>query len=146
MKFNWGTGIFLFYGIFVLALVAVVIRSTSIEHSLVTDNYYQKDLEYQSHFTKLVNAEGLETDLTIQVDEAAGNVNFQFPADIQQMGGTILFFRPSKESLDFEVTIEPGENNLQTVPLDRLVKGLWKVKVDWTGDGKPYFKEEVLSL
>lgn len=59
MKLSWGTGIAIFYSVFVIVLVFVVVKSTSIDNALVTDDYYKKDLEYQTQIDKQVNSQGL---------------------------------------------------------------------------------------
>jgi hypothetical protein len=45
MKFNWGTGIAIFYIIFVVSLVFQVFKSRQYDHSLVVDNYYEEDIK-----------------------------------------------------------------------------------------------------
>ena len=66
MKINWGTGIAIFFSVFVLSLVYQVYRSTQYDHSLVSDQYYADDLRYQEHYDKLANAQSLEKDLQIR--------------------------------------------------------------------------------
>ena len=50
---NWGTGIAIFYGTFMVIMITFVIKSRSVDHSLVMDNYYEEDINYQSHMDKL---------------------------------------------------------------------------------------------
>lgn len=144
MKFNWGTGIAIFYTLFVLVLVFAVIKSTTVDHSLVMEDYYQKDLEYQSHIDKEVNAQGLETDLQIGYSDTDRLIRFQFPLELGSASGTILFFRPSDKAFDFEVAIQPNETGEQVVPADKMLPGLWKVKVDWSAGGTAYYKEDTI--
>jgi nitrogen fixation protein FixH len=144
MKFNWGTGIAIFYGLFVLVLVIAVIRSTGIDNSLVTDDYYQKDLEYQTQIDKQVNARGLSTDLAIRYSDPDHAVQFSFPKDLGAISGKILFFRPSNAALDFETDIQTDENFELIIPTRELLPGLWKVKVDWSAGGRDFYKEETI--
>lgn len=141
MKISWGTGIAIFYGLFVLVLVFAVFQSTKVDHSLVTDDYYQKDLEYQTQINKEVNAQNLEEDLRIQFSDGDRSVRFEFPKDLGSVSGNILFFRPSNESLDFEVAIQTGESGEQVISMRDRLPGLWKVKVDWRAGEKAYYKE-----
>jgi hypothetical protein len=38
------------------------------------------------------------------------------------------------------------ENGKQLVPVSGLDKGLWKVKISWTANGKDFFSEQVLVV
>ncbi len=146
MKLNWGTGIAIFYSIFVISLVAIVIKSTTIDHSLVSEQYYADDLNYQAQYNKLSNSLGLAQDLQVALNDAQGNVEFRFPEQAGEPAGEIVFFCPSDSKSDFRIAIQPDEHNRQTVPVAGLKPGLWRVKVDWQADGKAFFKEVVITI
>ncbi|MBK7408472.1 MAG: FixH family protein [Saprospirales bacterium] len=144
MKFNWGTGIALFYTLFVLVLVFVVIKSRGVDHSLVMEDYYQKDLEYQSQIDKEVNTQNLLEDLKITFSDPERTIRLQFPEGLGVVHGTALFFRPSNKALDFEVPIQANETGEQLIPTRDMLPGLWKVKVNWNAGGKEYYKEDTI--
>jgi hypothetical protein len=147
MKFNWGTGIAIFYSVFVLAMVAAVIRSTQFDNSLVSDHYYADDLNYQQHYNKLVNSQSLEQDLEIAKNREKGMVELKFPGNLENISGEIHFFCPSGSRLDFKIPVQTDEKNQQLVPLQKLKKdGLWRVKVDWKADNTAYYKEVVITI
>jgi hypothetical protein len=146
MKFNWGTGIALFYSVFVVALVFQVIKSTQYDHSLVSEKYYAKDLAYQEHYDKLVNSQQLEKDLQVIQNESKTAVTLEFPEQLSKINGEIHFFCPSDSRQDFRLPVRPNANNQQVVSTQDLKPGLWRVKVDWKAEGKAYFKEEVIVL
>jgi hypothetical protein len=144
MKLNWGFGIAIFYIIFVLALVFQVWKSTTYDNSLVEKDYYAKDLAYQDHYTKLVNARSLEQDLRIVELPQKQAVGFYFPAQLGPISREIHFFCPSTSQLDFRLPIQTDGAYSQMVPTAKLKRGLWKVKVDWQADGKEFYKEEAI--
>ncbi len=146
MKLNWGTGIAIFYSIFVVVLVAVVIKTTTFDNSLVSDDYYADDLNYQQQYNKLANSRDLAEDLHINLQSAKELVELVFPARLGKAAGEIVFFCPSDSKSDFTVAIQPGEDNRQTVPITGLKPGLWRVKVDWQAGGKAYYKEVVITI
>ena len=74
MKINWGSGIAIFYSLFVITMVYAVVRSTQFDNSLVSDHYYADDLKYQERFDKLSNAQNLKEDLKIQAAESGSQV------------------------------------------------------------------------
>jgi len=65
MKFHWGHGIFLFYVVFVASLVTVVIKSRQFDNSLVTEEYYARDLNYQQEYDRRMNSKSLAEPLSI---------------------------------------------------------------------------------
>ena len=146
MKFNWGTGIAAFFLLFVGTMVFMVFKSAQYDHSLVVDKYYEEDLQYQRHYDKLAHNKQLTTDLKIDLLEKEGLIQFQFPKETQSVSGKILFFRPSDNSKDFQVPIKVNENQQFLFPTKSLASGLWHVKVDWSNNGKDYYKEEKIVI
>ncbi len=143
MKFHWGTGIALFYGTFVAVLLYFVIKSTSQDNSLVSEDYYAEDLKYQEHYEKLRNAASLKRDLEIQKNEGLGQVMFSFPEDLGKVEGEILFFCPSDSHADFKVPIREVK---QVVSSREMKKGYWRIKVDWQAGGTRFFKEAAIVI
>lgn len=146
MKWNWGYGIAAFYLVFVGALVFQVWKSTQYDHSLVSDQYYQDDLNYQEHYEKLVNTRNLRQNLLILEDKEQERVKLQFPKDIGTPSGYVRFFCPSASDQDFSVPVQPDAQGIQWVSTGNLKPGMWRVKVDWTAGGTPFYKEEVVQL
>jgi nitrogen fixation protein FixH len=146
MKINWGWGIAIFYTIFVGVLVYTVWKSTTYDHSLVEKDYYAKDISYQEHYDKLLNASKLPRDLQITELPQKESVRLVFPAEVGQPSGTIKFFNPSASHLDFKKEVRTDEAHQQLISTRDLKKGLWRVKVDWEADGKSFYKEEVIVL
>ncbi|AEE47920.1 FixH family protein [Haliscomenobacter hydrossis] len=146
MKFNWGTGIAVFYSLFVITMVYSVYRSTQFDNSLVSDQYYADDLKYQERFDKLSNAQSLKQDLEIQTAESGSQVELFFPGELGRVHGEIHFFCPSDQGSDFKVNIAPNLNHRQVISTSGLKSGLWRVKVDWSDGKKAYYKEEVIQI
>jgi len=140
-KFNWGHGITIFYICFVAAVVTVLIASFSIDHSLVVDDYYAKDLAYQSQYDKAQNSLSTKS-IKINNDEAKGELTIDF-ANENNVEGSVYFYRPSDKSQDFKVKIEDKETKIST---KSLLPGKWIIKVDWTEDGKPFYAEELVYI
>ena len=146
MKLNWGTGIAIFYSLFVVILVYQVWRTSQFDHSLVSDRYYAEDLKYQEHYDKLSNSRDLPIDLSVQYLVQMEEVKLLFPEGLDAYGGKIHFFCPSDSKQDFFVPIEVGEGIVQHISTKGLKGGLWKVKVDWTASGKAFYKEEIINI
>lgn len=146
MKLNWGHSIAIFYTLFVIIMVGMVFYSRTFDHSLVVDNYYEEDINYQQHIDKLNNSRMLSRNLEIVKDDSNKVLRFSFPDEIRQVGGKVLFYRASDKTKDFIVDIPAAGNQELVVPTEGLLPGLWKIKVDWEGDGKLFYKEQIVVL
>ena len=144
MKLNWGTSIAIFYSLFALTMVGFVIKSKSIDHDLVVDDYYAKDLAYQQQYDKLTNSQALANDL--KIDASKDGIQLLFPAEVGQVSGDIQIYRADDKSKDVSLKIAPNEQNQQLVPTDQLTPGRWTVKVDWQAGSKSFYKEQVVLL
>jgi len=140
IKWNWGTGIALAYTVFVGVLVFAVVKSTTFDHSLVVEDYYAKDIAYQEHYDKLANSLALEKDLEVRLERP--NLILDFPGNLGEIRGEILFFSPSHSHLDFRVPIQTDEQFRQTIPVGEIRPGLWWVKIEWQARGTEYYQEK----
>ncbi|MCB0653431.1 MAG: FixH family protein [Saprospiraceae bacterium] len=146
MKWNWGTGIAVFYTSFALFMVFMVIRSTFYDHSLVVEDYYAKDLAYQEQYDKIKNSQELEEGLVIKNNAAERTVELIFPQGIKDIKGQVQFYRPSDKANDFYVKIDNPENGKMLIPVGNAISGYWIVKVDWQGDGKAFYDEKNIRV
>lgn len=146
MKFNWGTGIALVYGAFVVVFVFLLFKSMTFDNSLVSDHYYADDLNYQQHYDKLANAEQLSEKLVIQNNAPGKQIQLQFPTNLGEVSGDIHLFSPSNSHLDRVIPVKTDSNFLQVIPTAELKPGFWKVKVDWNASGKAYYLEQGMTI
>jgi nitrogen fixation protein FixH len=146
MKLNWGTGIAAFYTLFAGTMIFFVFKSTHYDHSLVRDDYYQGDLEYQQHFDKVTND---QADSPLRIEHKAGETVVRLhlnDASLSDINGDVHFFRPSTAKMDVHLPLEFNAEGIQEIATDELLPGLWRLKVDWTANGQGYYTEVQLVL
>lgn len=146
MKFNWGHGIALFYGLFAFSLLTVVIKTTQYDHSLVTEKYYEKDLQYQEHFEKLANSQQLAQQLKVWKSKETKSLSIQFPDGFEHIEGEVTFYRPVNQNEDFSLPFELTGNNLLEYDTKDMQPGLWTIKIDWQSGDTPYYQEVNISI
>ena len=76
---NWGWKIAILYGSFVTMMVTLVVLSSQQDIPLVTENYYEKDLQYETQMQRIGNSKTLEKDVEVKYDlkqQKATNKNF----------------------------------------------------------------------
>ena len=146
MALNWGKGIALVYTLFALSMLGLAYQSTKHDVGLVKKDYYDDDINYQTHYVKMQNARQLTTDLSIALDSTGSEIVLHFPKDLPKPTGKILLFRPSQTGVDATLDIETDAQYSMAVPTKSLQSGLWKIKVDWQANGKDYYKEQPLVI
>jgi hypothetical protein len=140
---DWGKGILITIICFValiMTLVVISVRMDGIE--LVTENYYQAEINYQDRIDQESSA--LRLDRTVityhSIDK---NLVLDLPSGTN---GKLQLFRPSDATLDREIAVTALDSNLTSVSLKDLKSGYWKVQLSWIEAGKNYYEEKKITL
>ena len=145
MKFHWGHGIFLFYVVFVASLVTVVIKSRDFDNSLVTEEYYARDLNYQQDYDRRMNSKSLAEPLSIM--RVNGQYQLLFPkGNNQGVEGTVLLYRPSSKHDDRLLKLSVNAGGTMPLRVEGLKPGRYQAVVEWSANGVDYFDELDLHL
>ncbi|MFS4456016.1 FixH family protein [Maribacter sp. 2304DJ31-5] len=144
MKLNWGTGVVLaFIGFigFILFFVVQMSMNNKSSHELVTKDYYKKELEYQKEINAQNNAAA--DNVRLYITKVNKGIRLQFPKDVSPhlIKGTVSFYRPSNEHLDFDLPIRLSNSHL-LIPDERLLGGRWDITVSWEYQGEAYLHKE----
>lgn len=142
---SWGTKIAAVYIGFVLLIAGLIFRTSRENVDLVTENYYQQELDYQNNIDQ--RTAGVESGLQPVVAISGAQVKITFPevATAETVSGSIQFYRPSDKSKDFSVDIKPDTNHIQLVDLSRFTTGVYQVKIAWRAD-QLYYSEVQLYV
>ena len=144
MKINWGTGIVIaiiaFIG-FILFLVTLMLSDENLDHELVTDDYYKKELVYQKEIDAEKNAQALTENITVSKTDEGILIVFPKNFDYSKIEGKVNLYRPSNKNLDFETPINLSSHQL-LIPKNNLVEGRWDVSVNWKYDGVSYLYKD----
>ena len=148
MKINWGTGIVIAFGLFMIFILSFVYKVQSnqkYDNELVTKDYYKKEALVQGDIEKQENANALTNKVTIE--NTAEGVKIQFPADFDysKINGKVSFYRPSSQKLDFEIPISLSSPHL-LIPKSNLAGGLWDISIDWEYDGVKYLNKDSFRI
>ena len=146
MKMNWGTGILIGIIIFIVISVTMTVIFMNQDVNLVTDKYYENSLKYQDEIDKQSRTNALSAEVKINFDGQV--INVLFPEDYlnKSISGEIYFYRPSDPSLDFKIPLLINAEGKQIIPTERLAKGYWRLKLNWTMDGNGYYNERAITI
>jgi len=144
MKINWGTGILIFIVLFLIAIVSFVIFTTTQKVNLVEEDYYPKELNFDSQIEKNSNTEALAE--KVMIISADSVIVIRFPELFKdgQLEGSILVYRPSDDKEDILYPIHLDSNLYQILPASKLLPGKYIIKLDWTFEGVEYFQEQII--
>lgn len=149
MKFNFGTGIVIAMGLFMIFILQYVIRvqvDSKFDNELVTENYYQQEIEVDGKHDREVAALKLNEKLSIETT-SNGDITIAFPSDfdVKNIKGKIFLYRPSNQKLDFDMPISLSSSNL-LIPNNTLVDGRWDIAVEWSYEGTDYRNKQSLTV
>ena len=144
---NFGHKIGIFYGLFVIFMITLVTLCVKQKDvSLVSNDYYKKEIDYQAEIEKQRNAGQLTSPVKIVYAGESQQVSLIFPEEQIGATGKVQFYRPSDAKKDFTVDLTLQESTVQKIHVNTLTKGLWVVKIEWAKAGKAYLKEEKIVL
>lgn len=140
---DWGKGILLtivaFVG-FIMTLVVISVRQDDIH--LVTENYYEKEINYQQQIEREKSTSTLDREVLL-FDAQSKSMLLDLPLGAK---GSLQLFRPSDARLDREVQLEITSEGKMKVPLEDLKSGYWRFQLTWTENGMDYYEEKKITL
>lgn len=139
IPWNWGTKLVIAIIIFMSFIFVLVYLSTQNTIDLVEKDYYPKGLKYQTRIDEIELASSLKDEFIISQDERF--IILSMP-ELNPDSGSIVFFRPSDQLLDFASKIQPDSSNRMLFPLKDFKPGLYVLKVHWYENEAGYYVEK----
>jgi nitrogen fixation protein FixH len=114
---------------------------------LVSPDYYKQELAYQQRMESAARTAALPAPVQVQYEAEAQRLSLQLPPELagQAVQGTVHFFRPSDQKLDFELPFSP-RGGAQQLSTSKLQSGRWRIRLDFTAGGQQYFQEKELTI
>ncbi|KFC23351.1 FixH family protein [Epilithonimonas lactis] len=136
---NWGHGLAIALGCFILFILFLIFIFPMGKQNaeMISNNYYEEELQYQDIIDAKNNAAKLEQTPTYK--STAEGILITFPQTIKVDENTVNFvlFRTEDSNLDVkkEVTLQ---HNLFLIPAKVISAGSYTLKLKWTENKKPY--------
>lgn len=145
---DWGKGLTLAIILFIVTTLSVVGYIVSLDYHMVTENHYEKAVNYQEHIDRVEEAGNMTNPVKINLLVEDRILRLQFPNSVSynDVDGTIELYRPSDSSLDQKFELTLNQNGIQDISSSDLAKGKWLVKVRWSSEGKNFYKQESIFL
>jgi hypothetical protein len=145
-KFNWGTGIVISIAIFMIITIMMMITFMNQKVDLVTENYYEKTIDYQDQID--INNRTLNLEETVNVTCNQNVINISFPKTFFKdvKNGKLFFYRPSDSNEDFEMALNLDDNGNQVFSASKMLKGFWKIGINWNMNKQNYQTEKSIII
>lgn len=137
MKLNWGTGIFIFLALFILASVAFIIFAVNQDVNLVHKDYYEKGTDFTRQMEVKARSERYMSLISINQDK--DSVKIIFPDELAGRidSGYVVFYRPSDMHNDLNFRLQPGCNSFSAAK-DQMISGRYIIRLNWYSDRYDY--------
>lgn len=147
-RLNWGTGLTIAIVLFTTGTLGMVGFIISLNFHMVSDNHYEKAVNYQQHINRVEQAGALASPVEIELNSDREEIHIFIPVTTpgDNISGNIELYRPDNSAMDQLITLSPDEDGFQQIPAQNLAKGKWLVKVSWTAAGENYFIEKSLFI
>ena len=145
---RWARGIVAAYGVFALLTLTMVALAFSRDVHLVSEDYYEREIEHQRHIERVTRTNALPEGQQWTFTQDAEAYLFRFPTDRvkARIDGRIHFYRPDDAALDHLVDIALDEDGRQRVAASLLEPGRWRVRIEWQCAGLDYYDEFALTV
>lgn len=141
MKFNWGTGLVIAMVVMIGGMITLVTIAVRQDYDLVEDNYYQKSVNYQQHIDKEKRTDELGKKITFSQTKDSLTITFPNVGEFIGYSGKIHFYSPVAEIRDLTLPVKLNSVFSQSIDLNRLEKGRYQVKIDWSAGKIDYYQE-----
>ena len=139
---NWGKGIIITMGAFIVFILFMVFTLMSKKTDLVSEDYYKKEIDFEQEMEALKNASMIKEKVTITSNDAY--IVIQFPSNENVSNIYIEMFRPDNKNDDQIIK----EDNSKTVMISKktLKKGTYNLTINYNINGKQLLQKEEIMI
>ncbi len=144
-KFTWGHGVIIALACFIIFICTLIFTVGFSENTfdLVTDNYYEEEINYQQEIDATNNASLLKEKPKIEIIPDSG-IKITFPKEFNSINtiGKFKLIRANSQALDInKKEFDWVPSNTLFIPAKVLVKGNYTLKLYWTKEKTNYQME-----
>lgn len=144
----WPWAIIGFFVVFVSCVFSFVIFATHQPMDLVRQDYYEEELRYQKQIDSDRRTRSLLEQVSVRYEPKPEQLVIALPpaATRNATQGTVHLYRPSDAQLDRHLDLSVDGSARQTLDVQGMKPGLWKLRLSWVTDGETYSHEETLVI
>lgn len=136
--FNWGTGIFITLGLFVLLMAGFVYRAVIEDQPLSAADPYAQSKAYESKQKEIANAQTHP----ITARQVNGELHLTGEAGV---AGTLVFFRPDGTQKSLKANFKLDSTGLYRLHMVGLPPGRWVLRMSYRAGVDSCYSETPLT-
>jgi nitrogen fixation protein FixH len=139
----WPIVIVAYFAVFIAFLVTFIVYASTQRVDLVRRDYYEEEIRFQEQLERVERARQAGISLAVAYDQKRDCLTLSLAgAATNSISGRIHLYRPSDARLDQEYPLLLDKSGSQSLAMEKLQRGLWKVRVRWTMQGEEYYLEQ----
>nr|WP_321484752.1 FixH family protein [uncultured Draconibacterium sp.] len=145
MKFNWGTGIFLFLALFLAGSAVFIVFAVRQPVNLVHKDYYEKGVDYSEQMNVNARSKPFARSFDVNLNNEAMVVTIENDLATKIDSGNMQLYRPSDYTKDIRHEILTGNRSIK-FPKTELITGRYILKFTWYTNGLRYEVDRPVSI
>jgi len=138
---NWGKGIIWGMALFMLFILGMCVHMFRMPADEYDHHYYEKGLNFDQDYNKEKQVATDQARPQIRIGGDSVRIVFRKAAK-----GNVRFIRPSSEALDKVFPLNTAEGKTAAFTVAALVKGRWRLVLEWNSGQKDYLYEQEVDL
>lgn len=145
MKFNWGSGIFIFLVMFLVAAGIFIAFAMRQDVNLVHEDYYERGVDYTNQMNAEARSHIYEDSVEVRFEGDFLLLDFHRNPTMKIDSGNVLLFRPSSSSLDIKIPLNVEEITMK-ISGSELYRGRYILKLSWYSEGLKYELDKAVTV
>ncbi|HNJ64162.1 MAG TPA: FixH family protein [Saprospiraceae bacterium] len=143
---SWGYRIMIVYIVFIAMIIGMVFVASKQTNEMQDENYYSKELVYQSVIDGKNNLNALADSVTLSNQPGSVKIKLPLAASANITEGSVYFLCPSDEKKDLKDKLNVDANGEQSISRDKLKDGFYTIQISWKSNGKAYYSEQKFKV
>jgi nitrogen fixation protein FixH len=143
---NWGHKISIVIISFIVIMLSMVFVAFKQTNEMIENNYYDREIKYQSMIDAAANLNSLSSDSVIV--QNTNNLEVQIPKNLVKefTKGKIEFVKNDDEKKDQLIAFAPDVNGSFSINKAKFSSGAYTAKIEWTSGSKTYYREQKIII
>lgn len=139
---NWGHSILIVIILFLVGMLGMVFYAGMQTNEMIDDNYYQKELAFQSVIDAQQNLMNVSTNNLVKQDMDEVMITFPTGTFEKLEKGSIELIRNDDQTKDIRIELTSTGYAMRSIPKNSLSKGMYRARIKWTNNNQAYYREE----
>lgn len=143
---SWGYKIFFVIVIFLVSMIGMVIYSFQQSNEMVDEEYYEREMKYQTLIDGSKNLNAISTKDIIVQDTL--NLTFKIPVELISNfnDGSIEMVKINAKSGDLKINFIPDSIGNFIIDKTKIEKGNYTARIKWKNDTLLYYNEQKIIV